>query len=71
MWNKDPKKYFEVKSFEYNEFIMTAHEYESIRNNQACYEVVLVKGSKISRRTFSDLDGKEEVNEYIFKLKES
>lgn len=71
MWNKDPKKYFEVKSFEYNEFIMTAHEYESIRNNQVCYEVVLVKDSKISRHTFSDLDGKEEVNEYIFKLKES
>lgn|GEM_PF-2586781 len=75
MWYYDKEKdvyiYFEIKS-SINEFEMSINEYESMKENQDNYEVVLVNTTthEISRHKYSELENLKEVNGYRFKFKQ-
>lgn len=67
MWDQASNTYFEVKSAT-KEFEMSINEYESMKNNQDNYEVVLVNTNtrEISRHTFAELDEFKQISGYKF-----
>lgn len=74
MWNIDEygkKTYFEIKS-SINEFEMSIHEYNSMKNFQNDYEVVLVdvKNNTISRHRFKELEPLKQISKYSFVFKQ-
>lgn len=72
MWNcGEENLYFEIKSA-VDEFQMSIEEYNSMKENQDTYEVVLVnrENGSISRHKFCELDKFKRINEYLFQFKQ-
>lgn len=72
MWNRGEENlYFEIKSA-VDEFQMSIEEYNSMKENQDTYEVVLVnrENGSISRHKFCELDKFKRINEYLFQFKQ-
>ncbi|WP_443738883.1 hypothetical protein [Treponema sp.] len=72
MWNRgDENSYFEVKSA-VDTFQMSINEYNSMKENQDTYEVVLVNrdNGSISRHKYKELDKFKKINEYLFEFKQ-
>lgn len=74
MWNIDEygkKTYFEIKS-SINEFEMSINEYNSMKNFQNDYEVILVdvKNYTISRHQFKELEPLKQISKYSFVFKQ-